>query len=167
MNEPIQMDIQKIPFLTAYGKKPRVQLECNDPSRTKQSFQKECDINTIMAKYQKTGLVSHVSNFKGNYSELPNQLSYHEALNNVMASKNAFSTLPSSIRTQFGNDPAQFLEFVQNPDNTDEMIEMGLAKAPGPLGANQNQEEVTADPAIGGPADNPTPEPVVEPAPAQ
>jgi len=115
-------------FKTAYGKKPRVIQDCGTISRTKQSFKDECDINNILKKYQKSNLLEHVNTHQGDYSDLGDQLSYQESLNIIINAKNSFNTLPSSIRKQFENDPAQFLAFVSNPDNAPAMEEMGLLK---------------------------------------
>lgn len=109
-----------------YKHTKRVQLQCNDPSLAKQSFQKECDINTIMSKYQKTGLISHVAKHQGSYDDLPTQIDYHASQNAIIAADAAFASLPSSVRSQFQNDPAAFLDFAQDPSNEDEMREMGL-----------------------------------------
>lgn len=107
-------DRQRSPFLTL-GK-----------SKTKQSFKAECDINTILKNYKKTGLLSHVSQYQGKYEDLSQPTDYQTALNLVIDAQLAFDTLPSQIRKQFQNDPAQFLNFVDNPENEDKMIEMGL-----------------------------------------
>lgn len=139
-------------FKTAYGSNQRVQLECNDSSRTKQNFQKECDINTIMGKYKKSGLLSHVAKFQGNYDILPSEIDFHASQNAIIAANESFDSLPASIRTEFQNDPGLFLKMVDDPDNHDRMVELGLIK-PTPPGANQNTKNVTADPATGGPED--------------
>jgi len=57
-------------------------------------------------------------------------IDYHEALNIVADAESMFEELPSTIRAQFENDPHKFLEFVQDPNNLDEMRELGLAKPP-------------------------------------
>ncbi len=126
-------------FATPYENQIRVQLTCNDPSRTQQSFQKECDINSIMGKYQKTGLVTHVAKYNGNYQDLPSEIDYHSSLNAILAANESFDSLPSSIRNRFNNDPAEFLEFVDNPENEAEQIELGLMTQP----ASSNQNEPT------------------------
>ena len=54
----------------------------------------------------------------------------------VATANSMFQDLPSSIRNQFQNDPGQFLDFVQDPENLEEMREMGLA----------NQSSETAQP---------------------
>ena len=46
---------------SAYQKLPRVQLVPDEKSLTKQMHKKECDINNILAKYQKTGAITHLN----------------------------------------------------------------------------------------------------------
>ena len=113
-------------FKKAYEQLPRKSFNTSGASMTHQSFKKECDINNIMAKYQKTGLVNHVSTHQGDYSDLTDVPTYHDAMNKIISANNAFSTLPSSIRKKFNNDPAEFLDFVSNPENETEMQSMGL-----------------------------------------
>ena len=102
-----------------------VQIDAGGESRTKQSFKKECDINLIMAKYQKTGAITHFNKHQQNYGMADGQ-TFQDAMNLVCEAQEMFNDLPSSIRSRFGNDPAAFLDFVQNEENADEMARMGL-----------------------------------------
>lgn len=102
-----------------------VQVDAGGESRTKQSFKKECDINAIMAKYQKTGAITHFNKHQQNYGMADGQ-TFQDAMNLVCEAQEMFNDLPSSIRSRFGNDPAAFLDFVQNDENADEMARMGL-----------------------------------------
>lgn len=97
-------------------------------SMTHQSHQKECDINQIMLRWQKTGVIDHANTYQGQYgdfSEVPND--YQEAMNRVINAQDMFMSLPSSIRKQFNNDPGQFLDFATDPKNADRMVELGLS----------------------------------------
>lgn len=99
------------------------------PSMTKQSFVAECDINNILKQYKLTGMVSHI-NAKaqaGAYLDLPDETDFQSALELVIRAEESFATLPSKLRTRFNNDPAEFLEFMADPRNQDEAIELGLA----------------------------------------
>ncbi len=107
----------------------RVGKTCVGPSAAKQSFKDECDINKIMAKYRKTGLIDHVNRYKGDYSNLERGFEYQAGLNMIIEAKDAFESLPAEIRTRFGNDPGEFLEFVHDPESVDELVALGLAKA--------------------------------------
>lgn len=112
---------------SAYSPHSRTGFACQGETRTKQCFQKECDINFILAKYQKTGLIDHVSRFGGDYSDLTDNVDYHTALNITLDANDAFSSLPSSIRKRFNNSPEAFLDFVSDPNNASELISLGLA----------------------------------------
>lgn len=94
---------------------------------TDQSFVKECDINSIMAKFVKTGILEHQSRYQGNYGDFTGAMDYQSALNAVMAADDMFMTLPAEIRAKFENDAGRFLDFVDDPNNMDQMVEMGLA----------------------------------------
>lgn len=106
----------------------KVQTINSDPSMTKQSFKNECDINNILKKHAKTGLINHVNQYEGNY-DVATSLDFKQAMDLVTSAQQMFDDLPSSVRDRFQNDPAQFLDFVQNPDNAQEMVKMGLATA--------------------------------------
>lgn len=112
------------------------------PARTKQQFVEQCDINTIVKQFTKTGQFSHISAnlAKGTYADLPDPIEFQDSMNLVIQAENAFASLPSKVRSRFGNDPAEFLAFMSDPDNQDEAIKLGLATdnrpppepAPGP-----------------------------------
>lgn len=105
------------------------------PSRslTQQSDAAELDINNIMARYVKTGLVptSRLQPFYGDASALP---SFMEAQQILIDANMAFESLPSEVRDRFANSPAKFLEFMGNKDNEDEARRLGLLapKEPAP-----------------------------------
>lgn len=105
------------------------------PSMTKQSFVEQCDINRILSQYKVSGMLSHVSAHaaQGSYEDLPDNMEFQDALHIVMDGQKAFSTLPSSLRNRFGNDPAEFLAFMADPANAEEIVKLGLAiEAPPP-----------------------------------
>lgn len=112
--------------------RPRLSLKI-DPAEnmTQQNFKEECDINNIMAKYRVTGTAPQHSRrpIAGDFANLPD---YQEALNTVIEAEKAFMSLPSQTRERFHNDPGRFVAFCQNPENADELVQMGLAKAPVP-----------------------------------
>lgn len=110
--------------------RPRFQKFFKEPSRTVQASKDECDVNKIMAKYQKNGLLTHLNRFEGKYDDVSNAVEYQEALNIVRESERVFMTLPSSVRAKFENDPGAFMAFVNDPSNANEMITLGLRRAP-------------------------------------
>lgn len=107
-------------------KRRRVQVKFTEPSLTKQAFKEECDINAIMAKYEKTGLLDHVNKVQGNFGDFSEITDYQSALNAVMDANDRFNGLPAHLRAQFQNDPAQFINFVSDDKNYDKAIELDL-----------------------------------------
>ena len=86
----------------------------------------DCDINNIMARYERDGLLPHVNEYKGQYGDFTSVCDYQTALNTVMNAEDCFMSLPAKTRKQFDNDPGKFLDFATNPDNKDELARMGL-----------------------------------------
>jgi hypothetical protein len=118
--------IEKIP-----KREGRVQTDCGGESRTKQAFKKECDVNFITRKYQKAGIDLFNSQYVFGEGILDASGQDFTAAQMLIANaRSMFEKLPSSIRNEFENDPAKFLDFANNPENQDKMVKMGLAKAP-------------------------------------
>ncbi len=110
---------------SAYGKKINQPSPVGKISKTKQSFKDECDINNIMAKYQKTGLIDHFSANKARYGFAP-AADFRESLEIVHEAETLFRGLPSKIRRKFEESPEKFLAFCEDPDNRSEMALLGL-----------------------------------------
>jgi len=106
----------------------RVHPKISPVSMTHQSHKNECDINNIMRKFEKFGVLEHRNNYEGQYGDftaVPQD--YREAMTSVLAAQEMFLELPSKIRRRFGNDPGAFLDFATDPQNGPAMVEMGLA----------------------------------------
>lgn len=98
------------------------------PSVTKQSFKDECDINTLVSRWQKSGQVGSSFNATpGDFRDVSNVPDYHTALNMVIEAQRMFDALPSNVRDRFQNDPGAFLSFMDDPRNVDEAVSLGLA----------------------------------------
>lgn len=113
-------------FITAYGPKRVVNTVNTEPSMAKQSFKDESDINFILKKFRKTGLIEHLNVHKGEYAEY-GDMDFHEAMLAVRDAEEMFSSLPADVRKRFDNDPGEFLQFAENPENLSAMRDMGLA----------------------------------------
>lgn len=143
-----------LPIRSAYDPPQRVPLTCEDVSLTKQSMSEECDINYILRKYQKTGVVDHFKKHEGRY-DIFAPVDFHEAMNIVADAQSMFSELPSSVRSKFDNDPGTFLNFANNPANHDAMVELGLGKPP----------DISTAPDLAKGKPDPAPDPPAAPAP--
>lgn len=122
------------------------------PSMTKQEFVRECDINNVIKQYKTHGMLNHINAkaAQGAYTDLPDSVDFQESLHIIMVAENAFMTLPAKVRDRFGQDPAEFLAFLNNPDNADEARKLGILKPqeepPAPIRVEvTNQDEKPTD----------------------
>ncbi len=129
---------------SSYVKHERFPTFCEGPSETKQSFQDETDINNVLAKYQKTGLIDHVRDHGGVYADMPGYDDFHHAMNVVTDAQQMFNDLPATVRRRFGNDPSEFLEFVADEGNRDELIKLGVIAEPEPVAEEVEATELDA-----------------------
>jgi len=114
--------------------------------RTKQSFVEECDINNIMARHKRTGVIDHLAKYPLHYGDFTNANDYQEAHNKLIAANDAFDALPAHVRRRMDNDPAKLMDFMADPDNVEEAQELGLLPKP-----SDPDPEPVPDPAGGAP----------------
>jgi len=119
-----------------------------EPSLTKQEFTESCDPNFILdrvARGQDINLTAKP--FYGDFTNVP--VDYHTALNIVTKAQQSFGMLDAKIRAKFDNDPSKFMDYLNNPANTEEAIASGLlvakpsdssAPAPAPAPAGEGEE---------------------------
>jgi phage internal scaffolding protein len=102
-------------------------LACEEPSLAQQHFKEECDINSILERFNITGLLPQ-SPLSPRYGDFSGIGDYHSALNRVIAAQDEFEALPAQIRARFDNDPAQLIEFLADEKNRPEAEELGLVE---------------------------------------
>jgi phage internal scaffolding protein len=103
-------------------------LHCEDATLTQQHFKDECDINNILRQFNITGLLPE-SALSPRYGDFTGISDYQSALNQVIAAEDEFMRLPADLRARFANDPAQLIEFLDNSDNKNEAISLGLVNS--------------------------------------
>lgn len=102
----------------------------DQPTRTKQEFVEESDINTLMRRYERTGIAPPSGGRQpifGDFTD-PGIGDYAEALRQVEGVKDLMMRLPARVREYFANDPVNLLAFVQDPKNTQKAHELGLLR---------------------------------------
>lgn len=114
-------------FISKYKGKRRVQLNCPEPTRTDESQLKDTDINNIMKKYAKTGVITHITQAIPQFGDVSQLGDYQSCLNHVLHAQQLFSELPARTRERFNNDPTQFVDFMDDENNLEEAIKLGLA----------------------------------------
>jgi len=104
------------------------------PSLTRQEFAEECDINTIMTRYN-----AYVIGGPGNMPPLGPQhfvdwtaapRTLMEYMDFMQEAEAAFMSLPAVVRKEFDNSPQEFIDFASDPENLPQMQTWGLAEKP-------------------------------------
>lgn len=128
--------------------------------RTHDAFKDQCDINKILEKAQQTGAVSHLSKYKETYGDYSDYDFFtHERM--LREGNAIFSDLPSEMRKEFNNNPQEFFDFVNKPDNADRLHvlfpklaepgkyfpDVSPSSPPGALKAPPEQQPEAAKPA--------------------
>ena len=89
--------------------------------RTKQAFKDETDINRILSRAQKTGTISHINKYQGMYADF-SDFDFLESELKLAKGREVFDALPSEIRTEFGQSPAAFFKYVNDPANANDLL---------------------------------------------
>lgn len=100
-------------------------LICRDSSLAQQQFRDECDINTILRRFNVTGQLP-VGSVQPQYGDFSGIYDYRTALDAVRAAQESFDALPAKVRSRFANDPAAFVDFCSDESNREEMKALGL-----------------------------------------
>lgn len=125
----------------------RVQMMPEGESLVEQSHKDECNINTIMAK-AKRGIPPKFMRADGQYGDFSEIGDYQQSLYRVHEADRMFQSLPSNIRKMFNNDVATLLAYLNNPENEQEAIELGLVPRPvQPEGSNEIGDSEPTEPS--------------------
>nr|QJB21637.1 MAG: internal scaffolding protein [Microvirus sp.] len=125
-NRTALIDNKNIPFRSAYSKKLKTTISFPPSSpHTRQEFKDECDINNIMAQYLTTGEFFHINETAPQYLDCTGE-DFRASMDYIAGAFSMFEELPSKIRIQFDNDPAEFLDFCSQEKNRPELAAMGL-----------------------------------------
>ncbi len=119
---------QLIAKLSGSGKKIRTREELlalvpektYEDGRTKQCHADECDINKIMARFDRTGTMSHLAKYEGVYADF-SDFNFHEQINRLTQGREIFDALPAELRQEFGQSPSKFFAYVNDPANAKDL----------------------------------------------
>lgn len=98
-------------------------------SKVQQHKKDEADINNIVSKYIKTGVLGNPldsNQRKPMFGDFSMQGNYHEMLNTIKSADNAFLSLSADLRKRFKNNPQKALEFVSKRENIMEAVKLGM-----------------------------------------
>lgn len=111
------------------GTRVQVSAKNFDPSQTIQDQKDSCDINLILQKYNRTGVIEHVKEIDGQFGDYTG-MDYQDMMNQVARADQVFMTLPSAERAKFNHSTAEWLDHIQNPDNIEDMRDGSIDNAP-------------------------------------
>ena len=111
-----------------YKKHKPVRKSFKKESRTIQSDKDSCDIHEIVRTYARTGVMTHVAKNHARYGDFSEIGDFQEQKNRVNAVEEVFASLPVDVREEFGNDPANFVEYAAEEENADRLRQLGLEK---------------------------------------
>lgn len=102
---------------------------CKEKSLARQSDFESSDINAIMRRYEKTGVLP-LDTREAVFTDVSGIGSYRDALEVMQKASEGFLALSPAIREKFLNDPVVFLDFASKPENRAELEKLGVLAAP-------------------------------------
>lgn len=128
-------------FFTKYNPPKIPGFSSEMESKVQEQFADACQTDTIIRKYNMMGVNPFVASGGSQYLDTTEIPSFVVAQNSQVKVREYFEGLPSDIRLEFNNDPAQFAEAVLDPQNADYLRELGVLA---PLPAEQEGEKQPA-----------------------
>lgn len=114
-------------------------IQNEEDSMTDPSFAPECDVNNIVKKYKNTGQITHLAKREGVYADVSTITDLLTATIQVQKASEAFKTIPAELRRKLNEDPAELIEFLNDPKNDEEAIYYGLKER----NYSQNDDKTT------------------------
>lgn len=123
----------KVKFRTLYTARDEEHVGIVFPSDSlaQQQFRDDCDVNRIVDRYVKTGVLEHLSDVApqyGDVTDVPTDLM--AAYDAVGRAEVAFMQLPSQLRKELDNDPSRLSAWLRNENNRETAVRYGLMNAP-------------------------------------
>ena len=129
-------------FYTPYHNQKTVKpFETVGESMTQEQFAEESEINNIIRSHDRNGVIEHINRGNAIYADFSGITDFSDALEQIKEAQTEFQNVPWEIREKFQNDAGQFFKFASNPDNIQELREMGLANP-------KQSEAMPSEPAI-------------------
>lgn len=91
-----------------------------------QSDALDADINVLVKRFGLTTdspMEAHMIAHFGDFTDLRD---FHSTMQSIKDVEQSFETLPSAVRERFRNDPGEFIDFLSDPGNRDELARMGV-----------------------------------------
>lgn len=106
-------------------------LTCTEKSLTRQSEADACDINLIMKRFEKTAELPAFTD-PGVFADVTTIGDYRAVQDRILRTRTVFDNLPLDLRQRFEMDPINLLDFLADPANHEEAVQLGLFPNPEP-----------------------------------
>lgn len=109
-------------------------VDCSkDKILTVQADRDEADINKIIARFEKAGMISTVNRSEPFYGDVSEYDGLQDAIIKVQNADALFMGMSAQVRERFANDPVQMMEFLADNKNRAEAEGLGMViKRPEP-----------------------------------
>lgn len=128
--------MDQVEMFHAYNAPVSEGTRCLEPKVTRDSDTEGCDINRIVARAEKTGLLPDFGRGPGQFADVSEMGDYRTALHTMEEAEAAFMALPYEVRRHFDHDPVSFLDACTDPARLPELEQLGLVapkEAPAPV----------------------------------
>ncbi len=102
-------------------------LEPGDGPGAKQSMREECDVNKIVERYVKTGLIDHLADGIPQFVDVAELGDYRSVIEQVRAVELYFAGLPALVRRSFEDDARLFMDYLETNPSEEDLELLGLA----------------------------------------
>lgn len=149
-------------LITPNKKRRKVSVDFKDDKGfTEQAHASDVKIQNIMKKYERTGIIEHNAQYGGEYANMVGALDFAEAQRVIADANSMFESVPATIRRDFDNNPAKFVDFMMNEKNREAIQDYGFQTDHLPEAPEQPLGEPQAEPPTPptGTPETPTPAP--------
>lgn len=109
-----------------YVPAPSVPLHNEGPSKTRQEDAEKCNINFIIARYQKTGQLDHINAKVPQYGDFSMVEDLSEIFDKARNVEAWFLTLPAKVREAASHDSVEFFAMLATTDGVEALEAAGL-----------------------------------------
>lgn len=111
---------------------------------TEQHHENDCDINYLIERSLRLGDPLNGEMDLSKFKDVSETIDLKEALIAVDTVNTMFAELPLKIRKEFDYNPSHLVSFLDNPNNYDRAVELGLVSSTAVDGVPDNTPQQTA-----------------------
>lgn len=114
-------------------------LDTGEDTIVQQNEKDNADINVIMRRFGATQTIpAELIRDTGVFDDFTGVVDFQEAMEAGARMREAFLLLPAKVRAQLNNDPRELVAVLNDPDQADRAVELGLRKKPEDAGGTSD-----------------------------